>query len=338
MKNRSWLLFSFFLLLLIILVIFYFKEIKKELFLLTDVQPFWLLAALSGQLLTYLLTGMEYQYLLKMCKATGIPGLNELSKAAVISLCFNQTVPSAGISGNLFYFRFLERYKISREKIFSLIIQELLIYYACMESFIIVLLCLYPIFANSSLPIKTTLICGLAVYPALAFFIVILKKKHLYQKVLRIKWVRKLFKQKQTTPQLQVNTEIWKTIKKNKMMIAKAYLVKLLVTLADVITLLTIFWGIGSSISPIIILAAYIGTNIISLLPFSPGALVLYESSMTYLFVSLGIPISQAVITTLVFRLLSFWLPIPAGIFLYKKWLSFSTSHDPDHGTLAETN
>lgn len=323
----------FFLILLVvgILVITYFQEIKKEIFLLDKVQPVWLLAAMGGQLLTYLLTGLEYLYLLKASNLTATPRLGALAKAAVISLCFNQTVPSAGISGNLFYFRFLERYNISREEIFSLIIQELLIYYACMESFIILLLILYPIFFSSSLPVKTTLLAGLAVYPILASFIIMVKKKNLYQKILGLKWMRKFIKQKQA---IDVNTEIWQTIKSNKIIILKAYLIKSLVTLADIITLSTIFEGIGYSISPIIILAAYIGTNIISLLPFSPGALILYESSMSYLLVSMGIMLSPAVITTLVYRLLSFWLPIPVGTFLYKKWL---TAQPPaGHSPVAE--
>lgn len=294
--------------------------------MLKKIQPGWLLAAIGGQFMTYWLTGMEYLYLLKIFKLPRSPGIKQLSKAAIISLCFNQTVPSAGISGNLFYFRFLKRFNISREKILSLIIEELLIYYASMESFIIFLLCLLRLNCWHSTPLKNTLLTGMAIYPILGGIILLINRKgtlrDIYNKVKSIKWFKKKAISNEEDAYLKETIHLGLLIKNNRDLILKAYLLKLLISFADIFTLYVIFLGLGHTIPVYIISGAFIGTNIISLLPFAPGALILYESSMTYLFVSLGIPLSASIIATLVYRLLSFWLPMPAGTLLYRAWIS----------------
>lgn len=327
-------MFLFFVLILSVLIAFFFPEIKKEAGLLKEVQPGWLIAALGGQILTYLLTGMEYKYLLSVFNTNENPGIRNLSKAAVISLCFNQTLPSAGISGNLFYFQFLQRFNISKGKIFSLVIEELLIYYASMELFIIFLLCIFKLHAWSSIPLKTTLLSGFFVYPVLGVLILLMNStgtiSRLYKKAVHTKWLKKIFKLNASEFHLNERIELGEIIKQHKQVILKAYVIKLLVSMADIFTLYVIFLGIGFTISPFFILAAYVATNIISLLPFAPGALVLYESSMTYFFVSMGIPMSPAIIVTLVYRLLSFWLPMPIGTFMYRKWLHAGHSKQPD--------
>lgn len=330
MRNKkSLIMFLFFLLILTILFFFYFPEVKKELLLLKKVQVQWLLGALTCQLMTYIFTGQEYLILLKTYRLPKRPGIHDLSKAAIISLCFNQTVPSAGISGNLFYFQFLKRFDISRGKIFSLIIAELLIYYFSMEVFIIFLLLLFYLDAWSSVPLKTTLLSGLAIYPLLGGLIMLANKKGIfkssYKKVMQIKWLKRILLTDQQEVHVGGHPGIGVMIKNYPFNVLKAVAFKVLITIADISTIYAIFLGIGYPTSPLYILAAIVGTNIISLLPFSPGALILYESSMTYLFVSQGIPLSPAIIATLVYRLLSFWLPIPIGTLLYRQWFQHKT-------------
>jgi len=57
----------------------------------------------------------------------------------------------------------------------------------------------------------------------------------------------------------------------------------------------------------------------IGALPLSPGSLVVYESAMTYIFTMLGLPIHPALILTLLYRFLTFWLPIPIGLFFLQE-------------------
>jgi hypothetical protein len=47
-----------------------------------------------------------------------------------------------------------------------------------------------------------------------------------------------------------------------------------------------------------------------------PGGLGVIESTMTALFTSLGIPLAEATLVVLTYRLLSFWIPLITGFFV----------------------
>jgi uncharacterized protein (TIRG00374 family) len=68
---------------------------------------------------------------------------------------------------------------------------------------------------------------------------------------------------------------------------------------------------------PWLILIAYGSTAVIALLPLTPGGLGLVEGSLTGLLVLAGIPAANAVLSTLAYRLASYWLPTFAGPFAY---------------------
>ncbi|AEV99587.1 hypothetical protein A4D02_27490 [Niastella koreensis] len=338
-KAKTWslLLFAMFLIIATILVIIYFPEIKKELALLKKVKPFWLFTALLGQLLTYVFTAIVYLALLKVYKLPQLPHITALFKAAIISLFFNQTLPSAGISGNTYFFQFLARYRISKNKIISLILGELLIFYAAMETIIVTLLiiCLFTYRVQHAF--TSTLTAGMIVYLVFACMVVLAGKNNmlhrLYAKAMKLRLIRKISNclagkmPVELLPAKEI--QLREIVKHHKPDLAKAFFFQFLVVAADGFTLYVIFLGLGLQVSPFIILIAFICTKIISILPFLPGALVLYESSLSFFLSSTGIPVGAAIIATLVYRLLSFWLPMPVGAFLYRKWI---ISHPPaDH-------
>jgi uncharacterized protein (TIRG00374 family) len=89
--------------------------------------------------------------------------------------------------------------------------------------------------------------------------------------------------------------------------------------LADAFTIFALFHGLGVSTSFLVAFIAYLLARIISLLPISPGALIIYESSMTYFLTRLGAPLGTSILVTLLFRFLSFWMPMPVGFFLFRK-------------------
>jgi len=51
----------------------------------------------------------------------------------------------------------------------------------------------------------------------------------------------------------------------------------------------------------------------------TPGALIFYEGGMTLFYTLLGIPAGGAFVVTMLYRALSFWLPMPVGLLLYRK-------------------
>ena len=326
--TRSQLFFIILSVLLIVFVVYYFPEIRKEIRMLKKVNIYWLIAAIISQFLTYFFTAVIYRFLLAAHKLKQAPRLWDLLKASLISLFFNQTVPSAGVSGNTFIFNFLSKLEIKVTQIIAVILAELLIFYAAMEGIIIILILVCIFFIKVRHIIVVTLVIGLTVYLVFATFIAFAGRKKfidlLFEKIQKIKFIKKIFEkisekiEQQGISKKEVN--VLTLIEKNKGQALKAFLFQLLVVVADAFTLYALFSGLGIPVSPFIVLLALICTRIISLIPFLPGSLILYESSMTFFFTSLAVPFGAAAIVTLVYRLLSFWFPIPVGLFLYKRW------------------
>ena len=317
-----------------IFIIYYFSQIKREFILLEKVNPRWLAIALLAQFLTYYFSALVYLILLKGYRLKQLPRLWDLIKASAISLFFNQTMPSAGVSGNTYFISFLSRFKISMDNVVALIITELIIFYATME--VIILSLLVSCFFVVSTPhvFKAVLIGGSLVYLLFGTVIAFAGRKNVIDRVLKklikIKFLRKVIeKTNKRIGEQQIAIQelhLWSFIRRNKRMATNAFLVQLLVVAADGFTVYALFKGLGLSVSPFVVILCLICTKIISILPFLPGALILYESSLTFFFVSMGIPLGTSVIVTLIYRFFSFWIPIPVGFILYRRWLKKSPS------------
>lgn len=329
-KSGSWVLFFILFILVSCFVIYYFSEIKQELKLLNHVNAFWLIVAIFAQLLTYIFTATIYFFLLDAQKWRQSPRLGDLLEASFISLFISQTVPSAGISGNIFIFNFLAKFDISVTRITSLILTELLTSYAAVQVLIIFLLAAYQSGDKEFNIFTVTLLAGFGAYILFEILVSIAGKKSslklFLKRIKRVKITKQVFeKYHQRLMQediLNKNVHLLDFLKKNKRSVLKAFLFQLLVIGADGATVYALFLGLGTPVSTFVILLSLVCTRIISLVPFLPGSLFLYESSMSFFFASLGVPLSIAIIVTLVFRLLSFWFPMPVGLLLYRRWLS----------------
>ena len=69
-------------------------------------------------------------------------------------------------------------------------------------------------------------------------------------------------------------------------------------------------------------LLAYCVAQILSGLPFTPGGLGFVEAGLTGTLVLAGVGGADAVVATLAYRLVSYWLPLPAGLvawFLHRR-------------------
>ncbi len=63
-----------------------------------------------------------------------------------------------------------------------------------------------------------------------------------------------------------------------------------------------------------IVIFTYAIAKILTTISFIPGGLGISEASMSLIFIGFGVPAPTALAAVLIFRLLSFWLPIPVGL------------------------
>jgi len=85
----------------------------------------------------------------------------------------------------------------------------------------------------------------------------------------------------------------------------------------DYLGLLCCLAAVGARPNPSLVVLAYSGAVLLGLVPFTPGGLGFVEAGLTGLLTLAGTTAHQAVVATLAYRLLVFWLPIPLGGIAY---------------------
>jgi uncharacterized protein (TIRG00374 family) len=83
--------------------------------------------------------------------------------------------------------------------------------------------------------------------------------------------------------------------------------------LADAASLFVFVGAFGHWVDPVALLVAYGVANIAAALPITPGGLGVVEATVTSILVGFGTPRSIAIWGVIGWRLVNFWLPIPAG-------------------------
>jgi uncharacterized protein (TIRG00374 family) len=85
----------------------------------------------------------------------------------------------------------------------------------------------------------------------------------------------------------------------------------------DYLGLLCCLAAVGARPDPSLVVLAYAGAMLLALIPFTPGGLGFVEAGLTGLLTLAGASAHQAVVATLAYRLIVFWLPLPLGGIAY---------------------
>ncbi len=88
----------------------------------------------------------------------------------------------------------------------------------------------------------------------------------------------------------------------------------------DVAALIASLLAVGADANPFLVLLAYVASLALALVPITPGGLGFVEAGLTSLLVLAGATAQEAVVATLLYRLASFWLPIPLGLVAWGGW------------------
>jgi uncharacterized protein (TIRG00374 family) len=81
----------------------------------------------------------------------------------------------------------------------------------------------------------------------------------------------------------------------------------------DYIALLCALRAVGAQPRPSLVLLAYTTAALLALIPLTPGGLGFVEAGLVGTLTLAGVNPANALVATLVYRLVAFWLPIPVG-------------------------
>ena len=85
----------------------------------------------------------------------------------------------------------------------------------------------------------------------------------------------------------------------------------------DYLGLICCLAAVGTRPNPSLVVLAYSGACLLALIPFTPGGLGFVEAGLTGLLTLAGVSAHDAVVATLAYRLLTFWIPLPVGGIAY---------------------
>ena len=84
--------------------------------------------------------------------------------------------------------------------------------------------------------------------------------------------------------------------------------------LLDYFTLVCALMAVGVTPRFSLVLLAYGASAVLAMIPLTPGGLGFVEAGLTAMLVLAGVPSDQALLATLAYRVVSYWLPLPAGL------------------------
>ncbi len=88
----------------------------------------------------------------------------------------------------------------------------------------------------------------------------------------------------------------------------------------DYAALVAALVAFGAHVRPAEVLLSYVVAQAFALIPITPGGVGFVDAGLTTLLVLVGVPADTALISTLLYRLFSFWLPIPVGLLVWAGW------------------
>ena len=83
--------------------------------------------------------------------------------------------------------------------------------------------------------------------------------------------------------------------------------------LLDYSALLLALAAVGAEPRPSLVLLAFTAAQLLAMIPVTPGGLGFVEAGLTGLLALAGVSAGDAAVATLAYRLVSYWLPLPAG-------------------------
>ncbi len=104
----------------------------------------------------------------------------------------------------------------------------------------------------------------------------------------------------------------------------------------DFLSLVFCLWAVGAQPRLALILVAFTGSAVLSMIPITPGGFGFVEAGLVSMLVVAGVTNQDALIATLAYRIVSLWLPIVSGVVAwfafrarYPRATAVSRDHEP---------
>jgi uncharacterized protein (TIRG00374 family) len=304
----SW-LFGLAMLVAVALFVTHRSEERQFVQLVAHAKPAWLLLGVLLQFGTYVVSARTLQVII--ARAGISRPIWSYIGLGLAKLFMDQVVPSGGMSGTLLIVRALDRRGVPRGTSMAAIVVDLASFYAAYAVALVVALVIVWIHGDLT---PLILLPAVIFAPIAAGIPVILG---LVSRGRRLApWIQRL---PVVGSGLKALTEATPSIAHDGSLIASCAALQITIFLLDAATLWIMLIALGLSVHPAQVFASFMLSTLARTLGPVPGGLGVFEAASVATLKLMGIPITVGLAATLLFRGLSYWLPMLPGILLARR-------------------
>lgn len=288
----------------VVLVALHWSEERELVRVAESARPWWIAVATALQAFTYLAQGQVWRLALRQ-RAAILP-LQEAFRLSLAKLFIDQALPSAGISGTLVVARSLEQRGIQRGTVMAAMVIDGVAYYAAYVVALIAAL-LLPAAGKATWLFLPAALFLAAFSMALGGAAVAISSGRgpAPGQFQRVPLLRKV---------VALLAEADGALVRSPALLLKSTALQLLVVLLDAATLWALLASLGGVAAPARVYASFMASSLLRTISVVPGGLGVFEAASVATLQQSGTSIPVALGATLLFRGLSFWLPMMPGL------------------------
>jgi Mg2+-importing ATPase len=279
--------------------------------LASHVSPSWLGFGIVLQLCTYATDARSWQRVLhragEVRRFRGFVGLG------LAKLFIDQAVPSGGVGGTLVVVRGLERRGVPRSTCMAAVVVDLYGYYAAYVTGLATAFVVLGARGELGAPIVLTAAIFLSMGLTVVALITVLTtrlQRFVPGRILRLRLL---------APLTSAVSEADPVLVRRADLIATSYKYQLVIFILDAATLWTMLRGVGLSIDPAPVFASFMVSSLARSIGFLPGGIGTFEVASVTTLHLVGAPLAPALAATLLFRGLTFWIPLLPGMIMARR-------------------
>ena len=304
-----------------------FTDVESFTRLLTEAEPRWLIAAFGLQALTYMAQGQVFRVVLK----AGAQHLSlwEAGKLSLMKLFVDQALPSSGISGAFAVVASFVRLGFAKPVVLACLVLDLSGYFLA-----------YVLSVGVALPVvifqghaTAALLVTCVVFVAVSLMLAVATPRLAGNTRLAAHVPGQRFSI--IARGLALLTGADRRLVRSHTLLWRITLLELAIILLDSATLWVLVRALGVSAPPLGLFAGFMLASVLRSIGIVPGGLGAFEAAAVVTLHWVGVNVAVALSATLLFRGLTFWLPMLPGLWLaHREW--HSTATKPTHDVCAD--
>jgi len=274
--------------------------------LLERAEPSWLLVAIALQALTY--AAQAATWLVVLHRAGARVPFRAVCALSLQKLFVDQALPSLGLSGTAAVAQALEHRGTPRPAVMAAVAVDVGCYFAAFVLGLGIALALLVAGGHASPLVIAAALLFVFFGAALATAVLTLSGRSPGRRLRRLLEVPGIGRA------VQLLREADPRLARDPGLLLRGTLLQLSIFFLDAATLWVLIRGLGVPASPGAVFASFMLASLLRTVGFMPGGLGTFEAASVSALALAGIPVAPALSATLLFRGLSFWLPMLPGL------------------------